>query len=71
MPVDNGNVGNLDLVAVDKNVYALSPGFADETAAIVVLDVSGGPGTARMVQNFQPKGFAKGSLAVPQGLALY
>lgn len=51
----NNNPGMIDLVAVGKMVYALSPGGNGETKpAVVVMDVSGGE--IKQVQNFEPMG---------------
>lgn len=52
----NANPGMVDLVAVGKMVYALSPGNKTTKAAVTVMDVSGGE--IKQVQNFEPKGVA-------------
>jgi hypothetical protein len=52
----NGNPGMIDLESAGQFIYALSPGNATTKAAVVVFDISGGSGTARQVQNFNPAG---------------
>ncbi|KIM96417.1 hypothetical protein OIDMADRAFT_44585 [Oidiodendron maius Zn] len=52
----NGNPGMIDLVSAGNFIYALSPGNATTKAAVTVFDVSGGQGTAKEVQNFNPSG---------------
>jgi hypothetical protein len=49
----NGDPGLIDLRAAGSFVYALSPGNGTTEAAVTVLDVGAGPGTARQVQHFQ------------------
>lgn len=51
--LSNGNSGMIDLVAAGSFIYALSPGNATH---VTVFDVSGGSGTATMVQNFLVNG---------------
>jgi hypothetical protein len=48
----NDNPGYIDLVGAGNFVYALSPGNGTTQAAVTVLDVSGGPASAKQVQNF-------------------
>lgn len=55
---DNGDPGLIDLQAAGGFVYALSPGNGTTEAAVTVLDVSGGPGSAVMVQHFGLEGMA-------------
>lgn len=50
---ENGDPGLIDLRASGGFVYALSPGNGTTAAAVTVLDVSGGSGSARMVQHFE------------------
>ena len=63
------NRGTLDSAAIGDRVYFLSPGTLPDTTAVVVHDVSGGPGTAKIIQNFAPSNL--GLDIVAQGLALY
>ncbi|KAL9110012.1 MAG: hypothetical protein Q9227_005351 [Pyrenula ochraceoflavens] len=64
---DNGNPGMIDLVAAGSMVYALSPGNGTTPASIAVFDVSGGPGSAKAIQNFAVQGADKNS----QGMAVF
>ena len=48
----NGDPGLTDLQASGNFIYALSPGNGTTEAAVTVLDVTGGPGSARMIQHF-------------------
>ena len=50
----NANPGMIDLVAVGKMVYALSPGNGTTKAAVAVMDVSAGD--VKQVQNFEVNG---------------
>ena len=65
----------IDIYGAGDKVYSLSPGLAPGTTSIVVMDVSGGPGTAKIVQNFYPKGFSvaqtRGSFAAAKGMVTY
>lgn len=54
----NGNLGMIDLVSAGNFIYALSPGNQTHVA---VFDVSGGPGTAKEVQNFLVPGAGSAS----------
>ncbi|KAM0234749.1 hypothetical protein ACHAPO_006113 [Fusarium lateritium] len=54
----NGDPGLIDLAAAGNFLYALSPGNGTTEAAVTVLDVSGGSGSAKMVQHFELKGMA-------------
>ena len=56
LALNNGNPGMIDLEAAGAFVYALSPGNAQVPAAVTVFDVSGGPGQAKQIQNFNPAG---------------
>ncbi|KAM0419060.1 hypothetical protein ACHAPT_011999 [Fusarium lateritium] len=49
----NGDPGLIDLAAAGNFVYALSPGNGTTKAAVTVVDVSSGSGSARMVQHFE------------------
>lgn len=48
----NGAPGLIDLAAAGTAIYALSPGNGTTPAAVSVLDVSGGKGSAELLQNF-------------------
>ncbi|KAL5345023.1 hypothetical protein ACLOAV_009976 [Pseudogymnoascus australis] len=48
----NGDPGLIDLRAAGNFVYALSPGNGTTEAAVTVIDVSGGSGSATMIQHF-------------------
>lgn len=63
----NGNPGMIDLQAAGSFIYALSPGNLNVTSAVTVFDVSGGPGTAKEIQNFKPIGVT----ATAQGMAVF
>lgn len=63
----NGDPGFIDLGAAGAYLYALSPGNGTTSAAISVVDVSGGAGQAKLVQRFSLEGLA-GSTA--QGIAI-
>ncbi|KAJ9496254.1 hypothetical protein H2202_008212 [Exophiala xenobiotica] len=65
----NGDPGLIDLVAAGNFVYALSPGNGTTPAAVTVLDVSGGQGTAKMIQHFRLDGMGVGKNA--QGMAFF
>ncbi|KAG4286010.1 hypothetical protein FPRO06_07270 [Fusarium proliferatum] len=54
----NGDPGLIDLAASGNFLYALSPGNGTTQAAVTVLDVSGGSGSAKMVQHFELAGMA-------------
>ncbi|KAK0622379.1 hypothetical protein B0T14DRAFT_428951 [Immersiella caudata] len=54
----NGDPGLIDLRAAGNFVYALSPGNGSTPAAVTVVDVSGGSGTARQAQHFELGGMA-------------
>ncbi len=54
----NGNPGLIDLRAAGNFIYALSPGNGTSEAAVTVVDVSGGSGSAKMIQNFGLSGVA-------------
>lgn len=56
LSLQNGNPGMIDLVSKGNFVYALSPGNKTTKAAVTVFDVSGGQGTAKQIQNFNPTG---------------
>ncbi|KAM0318090.1 hypothetical protein ACHAPQ_010809 [Fusarium lateritium] len=54
----NGDPGLIDLAAAGDFIYALSPGNGTTEAAVSVVDVSGGSGSAKLAQHFQLKGMA-------------
>jgi hypothetical protein len=54
----NGNPGLIDLRAAGNFIYALSPGNGTTEAAVTVVDISGGSGSAKMIQNFGLSGVA-------------
>ena len=60
------NPGLIDIKAADDFMYALSPGNANVTSAVAVFDLSGGKGTAKQIQNFNPKGVTDSA----QGMAV-
>ena len=64
---DNGDVGLIDLKAAGNFVYALAPGNGSTSAEIVVLDVSGGQGSMKIVQRFSLNGIATNTA---QGMAV-
>lgn len=63
----NGDPGFIDLGASGAFLYALSPGNGTTDAAISVMDISGGQGTAKLIQRFSLEGIA-GPTA--QGIAI-
>jgi hypothetical protein len=64
---DNGDVGLIDLKAAGNFVYALAPGNGSAPAEIMVLDVSGGQGSMKIVQQFSLDGVATNTA---QGMAV-
>ncbi|KAF3006081.1 hypothetical protein E8E13_011060 [Curvularia kusanoi] len=64
---DNGDTGLIDLQAAGNFVYALAPGNGTAPAQIVVLDVSGGQGSMKIVQQFSLDGIATNTA---QGMAV-
>jgi hypothetical protein len=52
----DGDPGLLDMATAGNFLYALSPGNGTTAAAIAVVDVSGGQGSAKLVQHFQLNG---------------
>ncbi|KAI1773275.1 hypothetical protein F4818DRAFT_122454 [Hypoxylon cercidicola] len=63
----NGDPGFIDLKAAGAFLYALSPGNGTTDAAITVMDISGGQGTAKAIQRFSLKGMTG---ANAQGIAI-
>ncbi|SPO01204.1 uncharacterized protein DNG_03951 [Cephalotrichum gorgonifer] len=63
----NGDPGLIDLAAAGNFVYALSPGNGTTEAAVTVVDVSGGSGSAKMIQHFGLSGLANRNA---QGMAI-
>jgi hypothetical protein len=61
----NDNQGMTDMRAVGGRIYALSPGNGTLPAAVTVFDISGGRGTAKLIQNFPVVGADKNA----EGLA--
>jgi hypothetical protein len=57
---ENGDMGLIDLRAAGDFIYALSPGNGTIEAAVTVLDVSGGSGSAMMIQHFALGGMMAG-----------
>ncbi|KAM0231827.1 hypothetical protein ACHAP5_010927 [Fusarium lateritium] len=53
-----GDPGLIDLAAAGNFIYALSPGNGTTEAAVSVVDVSGGSGSAKLAQHFELKGMA-------------
>jgi hypothetical protein len=58
LDLENGDMGMIDLNAAGNYVYALSPGNGNITAAVTVLDISGGPGSMKQAQHFRLAGIA-------------
>jgi hypothetical protein len=58
MNLTTNNPGMIDIESGGNFLYALSPGnsSAGIGSAVAVFDVSGGKGTAKQVQNFNPQG---------------
>ncbi|OQU96621.1 hypothetical protein CLAIMM_02674 [Cladophialophora immunda] len=65
----NGDPGLIDLKAAGNFIYALSPGNGTTPAAVTVVDVSGGPGSAKQAQHFQLA--AMGVDKNAQGMAVF
>ncbi|MCJ1308120.1 hypothetical protein MMC25_001772 [Agyrium rufum] len=67
----NGKLGMLDSVVFGGWVYAISPSSVggNTTASVSVLDISGGSGSGRVVQDFTPSGL--GVRATIQGIAAH
>ena len=63
---DTGAAGFIDIGAAGSFIYALGPGDAG-AGAIAVLNVSGGPGSAKLAQRFSLDGLAGASA---QGIAI-
>lgn len=59
--IDAGNNGQgmIDLVAVGRRIYALSPGNGTVNAAVTVFDISGGRGSAKSIQNLEIPGIGR------------
>jgi 3-deoxy-D-manno-octulosonate 8-phosphate phosphatase KdsC-like HAD superfamily phosphatase len=54
----NANPGLTDLEAMGNFIFALSPGNATTATAVTVMDISGGKGTAKQIQNFVVNGLS-------------
>jgi hypothetical protein len=68
LQLTNGNPGLIDLAVGGSFVYALSPGNGgNATTAVTVLDISGGRGSAKEIQNFKVSGAGVNS----QGLQVF
>ena len=65
----NSNLGYTDIAAASDRVFALSPGFSANETAVAVLDVSGGAGKAKQIQNFVSRYADVGISA--QGMQVY
>ncbi|KIW45490.1 uncharacterized protein PV06_03877 [Exophiala oligosperma] len=65
----DGDPGLIDLVAAGNFIYALSPGNGTTPAAVSVVDVSGGQGSAKLVQHFSLESMGVGKNA--QGMAVF
>jgi hypothetical protein len=63
----NGDPGLIDLKSAGSFVYALSPGNGTTSAAVTVLDVSGGKGSMKVLQHFALDGMAD---KAAQGMAV-
>ena len=48
----NDHVGNTEIFVVNQWIYSLYPGRANQSPAVVVFDISGGPGSIKQVQVF-------------------
>ncbi|KAI1132284.1 hypothetical protein F5Y10DRAFT_231398 [Nemania abortiva] len=64
---DTGASGFIDLKAAGAFLYALAPGNGTVDPMIVVMDISGGPATAKPIQMFDLKGMSGFN---SQGLAI-
>jgi hypothetical protein len=64
----SGDPGFIDMAAAGSFLYALSPGNGTTQAAITVLDLSGGSGTAKMLQRLELGDLGVGTRA--QGMAV-
>lgn len=51
--LSNGDPGLLEIAAAGDFLYALSAGNDTHQAAVTVMDVSGGPGSAKQIQHFE------------------
>ena len=69
LTINNGNLGNTEVLAVSDKIYMLSPRFADLATSIVVLDSSRGRGQLAQIQNFPVKGLGLDPSAA--GLAMW
>lgn len=65
----DGDLGLIDLVAAGDFIYALSPGNGTTPAAVSVVDVSGGQGSAKLVQHFSLESMGVGENA--QGMVAF
>ncbi|KAJ9608225.1 hypothetical protein H2200_007213 [Cladophialophora chaetospira] len=65
----NGDPGLIDLKAAGNFIYALSPGNGTTPAAVTVVDVSGGSGSAKQIQHFDLSGTGVDKNA--QGMAVF
>ncbi|KAI5861968.1 hypothetical protein GGS23DRAFT_573987 [Durotheca rogersii] len=64
---DAPDAGFTDLLASGNFLYALAPGNGTMDAAIVVVDIAGGPGSAKFLQRFSLEGLGG---ANAQGIAI-
>jgi hypothetical protein len=65
----DGDAGLIDLAAAGNFIYALAPGNGSAPVAVAVIDVSGGQGSAKLLQHFQVENTAVGKTA--QGMAVF
>jgi hypothetical protein len=65
----NGDSGLIDLKAAGNFIYALAPNNGSRPAAVTVIDVSGGPGSAKQAQHFDLSGMGVDKNA--QGMAIF
>ena len=68
-------LGMPDITGSGDKLYALSQGTRPNSTWVTVFDVSGGPGKARVLQNFRLQGFSnnatRGTYAAAAGIAVF
>jgi hypothetical protein len=67
VPCGNNGQGMIDMIATGERIYALSPGNGTVDCAVTVFDISGGPGSAKSIQNLEIPGLGR----FAEGMALY